>query len=429
MKIQFNRTGVALCLLLAMTFSINSAVLAQESLNHEIRQQETGQQNKHQHGVATTVNKNKEDNHIHDNDSHEAHSGETHSEDAHAEDSHAEEEHSATIELSAAQIATANIVVTPLVAQKQQYQLYAPGEIKANGYTSYLVSPRTDSVVISRHTSLGEHVKTGQILVTLFSEAMAEAQAEYLFASTEWQRVQKLNNQTVSDSNIIAAKTAFNAAYGKLIAFGLTTSAIDNITTQDTATFGQYALTAQRAGVVLQDDFLQGQRINAGETIMLLADESELWVEARISPDKPLHLATNSPATVLFNGESYPARVIQEAHTIDTETRTRIIRLAVKNQHHHLHSGMFVQVYFQFNTAHPVLAVPERALMRDQSGNWTIFVEESPGLFEAQIIERGRALGELREISGLAEGARVVTEGAFFVMSELAKGGFEPHNH
>lgn len=338
-------------------------------------------------------------------------------------------EHEEGISLSPEKLRLASIHVEAILPSKHFNTVYAPGEVKANGYKSYLVSPRTDSVVISRHASLGDHVEVGQQLVTLFSEAMAQAQADYLFASTEWQRVKKLGSKTVSESRLVEAETAFNASYGRLIAFGLTTNAIEKIPSQDTATFGQYSLIAQREGVVLQDDFLQGQRVNAGETIMLLADENELWVEARISPNKKLNLDPKTPALIDFNGEKYQAVVIQESHTIDPTTRTRIIRLAVNNIGHSLHSGMFVKVYFQFETTKNVLAVPEEALMRSTDGDWTVFVEEHPGEFKAVEITRGQALGEYREIIGLAIGTRVVTKGAFFVASEIAKGGFDPHNH
>lgn len=333
------------------------------------------------------------------------------------------------ITLSAEKMALANIVVEAITPKTHFQTVYAPGEVKANGYKSYLVSPRTDSVVISRHASLGDHVEKGQKLVTLFSESMAQAQADYFLASTEWQRVKKLGKKTVSESRLVEAETIYNAAYGKLIAFGLTTKAIEKIPSQNTTTFGQYSLIALREGVVLQDDFLQGQRVNAGETVMLLADEKELWVEARVSPNKKLTVGVNSPALIELGGEQYQAKVIQAAHTIDPITRTRIIRLAVNNFGDSLHSGMFVRVYFQFETDNEVLAVPEEALIRSADGDWTVFVEDHPGEFNPVEVVRGRSLGHYREIVGLKKGSRVVTRGAFFVASEIAKGGFDPHNH
>jgi len=340
-----------------------------------------------------------------------------------------EEKHEEGITLSPKKMSLANIKVESIVPEYQYSSIYAPGEIKANGYRSYVVSPRTESVIISRHAALGEHVEIGQKLVTLFSEAMAQAQADYLIASTEWQRIKKLGNKTVSESRLLLAETTYNASYGKLIALGLTEKAIQSISNKDIKAFGQYTLTAQREGVVLQDDFIQGQRVNAGDTVMLLADEKQLWVEAKVSPNKKLDLSKNSPGIVKLEGQSYNAKVIQEAHTIDPLTRTRIVRLSVENKDDNLHSGMFVKVYFQFSTQEKVMAVPEEALVRGADGDWTIFVEDHPGEFKAVEIELGRALGDFREIIGVESGTRIVTKGAFFVASEIAKGGFDPHNH
>ena len=362
--------------------------------------------------------------HKDDHDDHEK----GHEEDKGDHDEH-EKGHEEGITLSPKKMSLANIKVESIVPEYQYSSIYAPGEIKANGYKSYVVSPRTESVIISRHAALGEHVEIGQKLVTLFSEAMAQAQADYLIASTEWQRVKKLGNKAVSESRLLQAETTYNASYGKLIALGLTEKAIQSISNKDIKAFGQYTLTAQREGVVLQDDFIQGQRVNAGDTVMLLADEKQLWVEAKVSPNKKLDLSKNSPGIVKLEGQSYNAKVIQEAHTIDPLTRTRIVRLSVENKDDNLHSGMFVKVYFQFSTQEKVMAVPEEALVRGADGDWTIFVEDHPGEFKAIEVELGRALGEFREIIGVESGTRIVTKGAFFVASEIAKGGFDPHNH
>jgi RND family efflux transporter MFP subunit len=371
--------------------------------------------------------KDDHDEHEHEK-GHEEDKGD-HDEHGHEGDNKEEEEHEEGITIDPKKMSLANIKVESVKPEYQFSTVYAPGEIKANGYKSYVVSPRTESVIISRHAALGEHVDKGQKLVTLFSESMSQAQADYLIASTEWQRIKKLGNKTVSESRLLQAETTYNASYGKLIALGLTEKAIKSISNKDIKAFGQYTLTAQREGVVLQDDFIQGQRVDAGDTVMLLADEKKLWVEAKVSPNKKLNLSIDSPAVLKLEGQSYNAKVIQEAHTIDPITRTRIIRLGVENSDDNLHSGMFVKVYFQFATKQKVMAVPEEALIRSADGDWTVFVEDHPGEFKAVEVELGRALGGFREIIGLDSGTRIVTKGAFFVASEIAKGGFDPHNH
>ncbi len=162
---------------------------------------------------------------------------------------------------------------------------------------------------------------------------------------------------------------------------------------------------------------------------MEISDEKALWVEARLAPSLQLNLPAGTQAEVQVAGERYPAEVVQEAHTIDPVTRTRVVRLLLNNTVHRLHPGMFADVFFSFATEQAVLAVPEAALIRGADGDWSVFVEQPPGKFQAQEVELGRSLGNLREISGLPPGQWVVTEGAFFVASEQAKGGFDPHNH
>ena len=90
---------------------------------------------------------------------------------------------------------------------------------------------------------------------------------------------------------------------------------------------------------------------------------------------------------------------------------------------------MFADIYFEFATAGPVLALPEAALMRGADGDWTVFVESNTGELSAVEVELGRSLGNVQEVTGIGPGTRVVTRGAFFVASQIAKGGFDPHNH
>jgi cobalt-zinc-cadmium efflux system membrane fusion protein len=394
----------------------SQSIVVKEEHNHEDKSKTVHDESGHDHESEIQENE---------------HGKEPNSDDGHGHGSEkaSEEEHEEGISFSPEKMALANIKVSTLVPRIFAKSVYAPGEIKANGYTSYIVSPRTESVVISRHAILGEHVTKGQALVTLFSESMAEAQAKYRLAFSEWQRTKKLGLGTVSESRLLASETDYISAYGRLTAFGLTKAAIEDIVKNNSSNLGEYTLVAQRAGAVLSDDFSQGQRVAPGDKIMVLANEENLWVEARVSPNKKLNLPVGTLAKIEFAGQVHFAKVIQEAHTIDPATRTRIVRLSVENTDDSLHSGMFVNVNFQFNTQSPVMAVPETALMRGADGDWTVFVEDHPGEFAAVEVELGQPLGNYRQIIGIAPNTRVVTTGAFFVASEIAKGGFDPHNH
>ena len=366
------------------------------------------------------------DEKAHDEDADKGH--EDHNEDGHNEEG-GEHEEGASASLNPAQLNLADIKVAVLAAKKVDYQLYAPGEILFNGYTSFRVSPRVASVVLRRHVALGEHVKQGQPLLTLFSESLVQAQANYRTAWPEWQRVRELGRKIVGEQRYISAKAGLEASEATLLAYGLVEADLKALSSQDTKTLGQYVLRAEIDGSVLTDDFEQGQLIEAGAPLITLADEKQLWVEARLPADRSLSLSVGTLAEVVAGDVRVLAEVSQEAHTIDPVTRTRTVRLLMNNPAHRLHPGQFAEVYFRFRTEKPVIALPESALMRSADGDWTIFVEDHPNEFMPVEIELGRALGHLREIIGIAPGTRVVTEGAFFVASQIAKGGFDPHNH
>lgn len=271
---------------------------------------------------------------------------------------HGEEQSKTQISMDETQISLAEIRVEPLRTRIVEYRYYAPGEVTTNDYRSYLLSPRVNSVVVKRHAVLGQHVQQGAPLVTLTSEVVASAQETLHRSADDWRRVQKLGREFVGDKQYVLAQSSYRSARGKLQSLGLTESAIVDAADGKLQSAGEYTLTAVIDGVVLADNFHQGQAVSAGDKLLELASERELWVEARLPADSGLALPADSPALVRAAGGDFAGRVSQEAHAIDPETRTRIVRLLVDNRSHRLHPGMFADVYFLLKTPQPVTVVP-----------------------------------------------------------------------
>lgn len=340
-----------------------------------------------------------------------------------------DEEKEAATQFTLAQMQISNIEVAALTPQNVNFSLYAPGELMANGYTSYSVSPRVDSIILKRHAILGQHIEKGAALVTLFSVDVAKAQTSYRLSLAQWARVKKLGKATVTEKRYLEAKAEHEVAYSTLKAYGLSEDAIKKSALSKIDNLGQYTLYAQTPGAVLADAFLQGKRVLAGDEIMLLADEHQLWVEAQLPPNSLITIPEGTKANIVIDNQEFIAEVIQEGHTIDQQSRSRTIRLSLKNEQHKLHPGMFTDVNFLFNEDKPVMTVPETALMRSADGDWVVYVEDHPGEFEPVEVSLGRRFVQGREILGIKSGTKIVIKGAFFVASQIAKGGFDPHNH
>jgi len=167
-----------------------------------------------------------------------------------------------------------------------------------------------------------------------------------------------------------------------------------------------------------------------GDLLFRLTDESTLWVDARVNPEFVSRLKIGALARVGVDGQWIDARLVQIHHALDETTRTLSVRLEIPNPGDRLHPGQFVEAKIQAGEAgKAALMVPLDAVLRSPDGDWQVFIEEEPGEFEPKEIEVLRQLAGKLVIEGLEPGTRVVTKGSFFVQSELAKSGFEIHNH
>ena len=345
------------------------------------------------------------------------------------------EEEGRSVHLKPEQMLAAGIFVEPITLTKVSTTIRAPGEVKLNSYRTIKVSPRINAQVIKRHARLGEEVKKGQDLVTLSSVEMAEAQGQLLLADKEWKRVKKLGREVISGRRYITAKVSYEKSYAKTRAYGMNEADIKALLTQKRSADGSFTLAAQQAGRVLHDKFIVGERVEAGYELMVIADESTMWVQARMTPGLVGLIDVGNTAEILLENQRLPAKVIQLHHTLDQTTRTSAVRLEVANDNDRLHAGMFVTTLITTRDKKKALQVPEAAVLRSADGDWQVMVEQDEaGEFKAvevavKNISDGKAVIEGLGNNAIQPGTRVVTQGAFFVQSELAKGGFEIHNH
>ena len=350
--------------------------------------------------------------------------------DKHDEKEGEHDEETGVVHLKPEQMKAANIVVTALQLSDSAITIRAPGEVKLNAYRTIKVSPRINAQVTERHAKLGDEVTKGQTLVTLSSVEMAEAQGQLLLADKEWKRVKKLGRKVVSARRFLTAKIEYEKSYANAKAYGMNQKEINALLAQKRSADGSFNLVAKQAGRILHDKFIVGQYIEAGYELMLIADESTMWVEARVTPKVASQIKIGSSAEIMTDNLRLAAKVIQLHHTLDETTRTAAVRLEVNNTHDRLHAGMFVSTLISTNNKTKALQLPEAAVLRSSDGDWQIFVEqEEAGEFKGVEVKVKQFSNGTAIIEGVKPGTRVVTQGAFFVQSELAKSGFEIHDH
>tara|TARA_R110001592_G_scaffold31482_1_gene110931 strand:+ start:4857 stop:6131 length:1275 start_codon:yes stop_codon:yes gene_type:complete len=418
-----------LTVLIALSFQF-PALAADDGHGHE----EAG------HKEASPVEeKHEEAEHEEHGDSHEDHGEEKNhdeKEDGHGdhgseEGGHEEEEESGAVDLTPESMKEAGILVEPLTLQNLEAEVKAPGEVKLNSYLSSKVTPRIEAQIVARYAKLGDTVEKGQPLVTLSGVDMAEAIGELMVAHKEWRRVQQLGSSAVSAKRYSEAKIADEQATAKVMAYGMTEAQIKVLHEKGSGgSPGSFQLVAPQGGTIVSDDFIEGELIEPGRVLFNIVNEDSLWVESRLSPERAKEVEVGAGARVHIPGNGWlQGTVVQKHHLLDEETRTIGVRIEVDNEEDRLHPGMYVDTKIQSGSDQKYLAVPTASVLRSPDGDWVVFVEAKPGEFKPQEVKTLRTVEDYTVIDSLPEGTRVVTEGAFFVQSELAKSGFSVHNH
>lgn len=347
----------------------------------------------------------------------------------HDESGHEEVEGAA--ELSEVQIRTAGIETIAVQHSDIVDIIVAPGEVALNAYRTSKVTPRIEAQIVQRHARLGDTVTTGQPLVTLSSVEVAQAQGELLVSDREWKRVKKLGRKVVSERRYVEAQVARQQAHAKLRAYGMTDVQIKKLLQQADASraTGELVLLSPQQGTVIQDNFIIGELAEPGRELFIITDETTLWVDARLTPEDAAKVHVGAAARINVSGRWVDGEVTQAQHALDESTRTLPIRIQIANPDDQLHPGQFVSVEIQSAQRKPGIAVPVAAVLRSPDGDWQVFIEEAPGRYQPKEVEVLRTVGQQMVIDGLQDGERIVSKGAFFIQSEIAKGGFEVHNH
>ena len=349
----------------------------------------------------------------------------------HEEHSDAEDHQGTLVVLEENQLNAAGIET--LQVKRGQYPgiVSAPGEVVLNAYRTSKVTPRIDAQITRRHARLGQTMAQGQPLVTLSSVEMAEAQGGLLVADREWKRTSKLGRKVLSERRYLEAQVARQQAWAKVVAYGMTESQIETLLKEGDVSraAGNFDLLSPQDGTVISDDFIVGEVAESGRILFSITDESTLWVDARLTPDDAAAVEVGASADISIGDQHLTGQVIQAHHSLDESTRTLSVHIAVANPGDRLHPGQFVTAAIPGKHGTEGIAVPVDAVLRSPDGDWQVFVEVAAGRYEGREVEVKHSVGDEMIVEGIKDGTRIVSKGAFFIQSEIAKGGFDIHKH
>jgi len=248
---------------------------------------------------------------------------------------------------------------------------------------------------------VGMPVRAGAPLLAIYAPELVSAQEEYLAA------------RRLGDSALVAA------ARRRLVLWDIPEAEIAELerSGQPRRTL---ELHAPRSGEVAEKLVTEGQAVQAGDNLFLIADRNLLWVEVAVfEMDAPVvPVGTRVTVTVgALAGRRYPGRVSFLQPQLDEMSRTLTARIEVANSDGSLRPGMYATVETAPATR-PALTVPLEAVLPTGTAN-LVFVNRGDGTFmprEVLVGMRGDSLIEIRQ--GLKVGDEVVASATYLLDSE-----------
>lgn len=258
--------------------------------------------------------------------------------------------------------------------------------------------------------AVGQPVKKGQPLYSLYSQDLYVAQQEYLRA----RRV---------------APDLARAARERLRLWDVPDDQVRLIERKGP----QRAIVfrAPAAGTVIEKQVLAGHYVEPEMLIYRIADLSRVWVVASVYEFEVNRLDREGSARVEVQGVqgAREARVDYVYPTVDPVSRTVRVRLVLPNPDGSLRPGSFATVELP-TRATEALWVPQEAVV-DTGTRQVVYVALPGGRFRPTLVHVGRRAGERTEIrEGLQEGAQVVVSAQFLLDSESRlRGVQQPAGH
>ena len=179
----------------------------------------------------------------------------------------------------------------------------------------------------------------------------------------------------------------------------------------------------------------EGQFVEAGAPLATISKNEKLILEANVSQkyftQLPLISSANfkqAGSSNWLNTETLKGKVISYGKSTSKNSPFLPINFEIQNKGE-LIAGSMVEVYLQSKEIPDAMVLPTTALMEEQ-GKFYVFVQVSGESFDKRELTLGATDGnEVQVLSGLKEGKRVVTKGAYNIKLSNASGTLPAHGH
>jgi RND family efflux transporter MFP subunit len=263
--------------------------------------------------------------------------------------------------------------------------------------------------------AVGDFVRKGQPLFTIYSPDLVTTQQEYLLAKKNAGDLRQSTVQGVA----AGASSLLESARERLLQWEIPPSEIDKLDTTGKV-ITDLTINSSVSGYITVRNALPNLYVQPETHLYTIADLSEVWVYAQVFQNDAGRLKPGDPAQVTvdaYPGKVFRGRVDYLLPQVDMTTRTLPVRLVFPNPGLKLRPGMYVNVKVGLPLG-PQLIVPASAAFHSGTKN-LLFLYHGEGQIEPREVEFGPQVGDnIVVLKGVKAGDEIVTSANFLIDSE-----------
>lgn len=323
------------------------------------------------------------------------------------------------IHVSSTSLRSGDIVVEALQPRQLADTLILSGEIEPNPLSVAHVSTRVAGTIQNVRVVVGNQVRRGQLMATVYSPEFLTVVGDYLLAHERAEAAEHSKSPDAASLRAVA-----QSSRRRLELLGAPASLISQLQASHEVVH-ELPLSSPATGVVTEVEAAPGKHVEAGTDLFGITDLSSVWAVAHAYERDLGRLRIGQPAEILANafpGQTFAGKVASLEGAIEEATRTLKVRLNVTNPGLALRPGMFVNARVATGTHRQALVLSEGAV-QDLGESKVVFVAISDTTFVARPVTVRSLGGNLVElITGIQAGERVASTGAFLLKSQALKG-------
>jgi RND family efflux transporter MFP subunit len=309
--------------------------------------------------------------------------------------------------------------------------IHTSAKVKGQPQSMEAVNAQTEGQV-SLLVALGQSVKKGELLAVITSSGLEnnlntrlkESKMAFEKSKADYNRTQPLaENQVLSQKDFLTIETQYKQ------------DSLRHFQLANQVSQSGLSVPSPIEGYVNNIGVNNGQFVGNGSVIMQIANKNLLLIEAFVNQSDFQKVGgifdanfsfTNNQETIAL--EELNGRVTSNnAFVNDHSTRIPVTFAAQNNGQ--LMPGMFLEAFLKTGKKDQALVIPLTAVIEEQ-GQYFVFIQTGGESFVKRQVELANNDGVMAEItSGLSEGERIVTNGAYQIKLAAMSGDLPIHGH